>query len=255
MPSTTSSPTLQGKVIALTGGASGIGLATAKILASLGAKVSIADVSAEALESVAKDIKGSGGEVFTKVTDVRKRDMVEAWVRETVETFGALDGAANLAGVIGKNHGKMLLADHDDEEWDFVMDVNLKGVRNCMRAQINAISDGGSIVNAASICGLIGLKGCSAYCASKHAVIGLTRSAAKEVGSRNVRVNCIAPGVTETPMLNQSTNASGSIGIGGAVIERRGQPEEIANAIVFLLSQGASFITGQCYSVDGGWNA
>ncbi|EHK96452.1 putative Uncharacterized oxidoreductase [Glarea lozoyensis 74030] len=128
-----SEQSLAGKVIAVTGGASGIGRATAKILASLGAKVSIADLSADALEVVAKEIRESGGEVFVKATDVRKRDAVETWIKETVDKFGGLDGAANLAGVIGKNHGKMMLADHDDDEWDFIFDVNVKGPHSTLQ--------------------------------------------------------------------------------------------------------------------------
>lgn len=119
---------LKGKVIAITGGASGIGLQTAKRLSALGAKVSIGDLSQDALEAVAKEIKAGGGEVLVKAIDVRKRDTVEAWIKETVSVFGKLDGAANLAGVIGKNHGKMSIADTDDAEWDFVMGVNIKGV-------------------------------------------------------------------------------------------------------------------------------
>ncbi|RDW77113.1 hypothetical protein BP6252_05166 [Coleophoma cylindrospora] len=208
---------LNSKLIILTGGASGIGLATAHLLASLGAQLSIGDLSASALDSAAQSIKAqTGKDVMTMVIDVRKRDTIELWIRETLAWAGRerLDGAANLAGVIGKNHGKMsvgfalslffiigalgdsffgLVQNTEDDEWDFVMDINLKGVMNCMRAELAVMAENGSIVNAASICGLQGLKNAGAYCASKHGVIGLSRAAAKETGEEGIRVNCVAP--------------------------------------------------------------
>jgi NAD(P)-dependent dehydrogenase (short-subunit alcohol dehydrogenase family) len=181
------------KVIVITGAASGMGLETAKLLASKGAKVSLADVQEEALKKVAADIEASGGKVISSVVDVRNRAQVEEWINKTVETFGKLDGAANLAGVIGKAINITTLQDIDDDDWDFVVGVNQKGMLNCLRAQIPHFNDGGSIVNAASVAGVIGFARNASYVASKHAVVGLTRTAAKELGSRQIRCNCFAP--------------------------------------------------------------
>jgi NAD(P)-dependent dehydrogenase (short-subunit alcohol dehydrogenase family) len=181
-----------GKVVAITGAASGIGLATAKLLASRGAKLSLADLQNVALENVAGDIIADGGTVIATVLDVRSNDAVSSWVANTVEHFGRLDLAANLAGVITRHNDQ--LQDLRQDDWDLVIGVNLTGIMQCMRAQLKVMQDGGAIVNAASIAGLMGRKRDSAYSASKHGVIGLTRSAAKEVGiDRRIRVNCVAP--------------------------------------------------------------
>lgn len=185
---------IKGKVIALTGAASGIGYETALLLARQGAYLSVADISADALkEKVAEIEKVSTGKVLSSVVDVRKDDQVNAWISKTVETFGKLDGAVNLAGVIPKVINKERVEDLNNEDWHFVLDVNLHGVMYCMRAQLQNMNPRGSVVNAASICGVIGFPKNAAYTASKHAVIGLSRTAAKEVGDREIRVNCIAP--------------------------------------------------------------
>jgi NAD(P)-dependent dehydrogenase (short-subunit alcohol dehydrogenase family) len=149
---------MDGKVIVITGGASGMGLETAKLLASKGSKVSIADVQEGPLKAVIDEINKAGGQAIGTVVDVRNREQVEAWIKKTVETFGKLDGAANLAGVIGKGINITPIQEVDDDDWDFVMGVNAKGLLNCLRAQVPYFNDGGSIVNAASVAGIIGFK-------------------------------------------------------------------------------------------------
>jgi NAD(P)-dependent dehydrogenase (short-subunit alcohol dehydrogenase family) len=185
---------LSGKVFAITGAAQGIGLATAKLLASRGASLSISDLQDGPLRKNASDIKARYSvDVITSVVDVRDVQAVDTWIQDTVAKLGRLDGAANLAGVIGKNLGKTPVAEQDEADWHFVLDVNLTGLMHCLRAQLRCIEPGGSIVNAASIAGQVGRPMSAAYSASKHGVIGLTRSAAKECGKNGTRVNSIAP--------------------------------------------------------------
>ena len=187
---------IDGKVIALTGGASGIGYATSMLLASQGVHLSIADINEGPLEEAATAIKAGASpaaKIISTVVDVRKDEQVNQWIEKTVKEFGRLDGAVNLAGVIPKCINKERVEDLNNEDWHFVIDVNLHGVMYCMRAQLQNMNNKGSIVNAASICGTIGFPKNAAYTASKHAVIGLSRSATKEVGDREIRINCIAP--------------------------------------------------------------
>ena len=185
---------MQGKVVAITGGASGIGLATAKLLAARGALLSLADVQDKALKDAAKAIKTevSAAQVLTFQVDVRDSDSVVAWIKATVEKFGKLDCAANLAGVFKASQGGTVETENQDN-WDFMLAVNLTGVMHCLRAELPHMTAGASIVNAASILGLQGAIGSAAYSASKHGVVGLTRSTAKDVGKRGIRVNMIAP--------------------------------------------------------------
>lgn len=189
------SSSFKGKVIAITGGASGMGLATARLLASRGATLSLADVRDEPLKEAVKSIKDADNavDILPYVMDVRNAKEVDAWVAQIIQTFGRLDGVANLAGVISNSLGVTGVADIDESDWDFLLAVNLTGVMHCLRAQMKVIADGGSIVNAASISGLTGRPYSAGYAASKHGVIGLTRSAAKEIGGKGVRVNSIAP--------------------------------------------------------------
>ncbi|KAF1988495.1 NAD(P)-binding protein [Aulographum hederae CBS 113979] len=245
----------EGKIIVVTGGASGIGLETSKQLAARGAKVSIADLQEAALQEAAKTIEQDGGTVMTTVVDVRKRSQVDAWIEKTVKTWDSkIHGAVNLAGVIGKGIGLKNINETEDDEWDFVIGVNLNGVFNCMRAELNHIEDKGSIVNASSIAGIIGLPKNSPYVASKHAVVGLTRAAAKEYGSRGIRSNCIAPGPIDTPMVRQSEDIMGhGTGLAQIPLGRKGQVHEAANVIVWLLSDSSSYVSGSVQSIDGGW--
>lgn len=186
---------LASKVILITGAASGIGLSTAHLLASHGVLLSLADIQSQALKDLEADLTRQypSLQILTQTVDVRDRTQVESWISSTLTRFARIDGCANLAGVIGKQSNVVGIEDIDDEEWDFVLGVNVTGLRNCLRAQVPHMKEGGAIVNAASILGLIGASKNLAYCASKHAVVGMTRAAAKELGSKGVRVNCICP--------------------------------------------------------------
>ncbi|KAF2422862.1 3-oxoacyl-reductase [Tothia fuscella] len=262
-----SSPTqFKGKVIAITGGASGIGLATAHLLASRGASLSLADIQETSLEEAKAEILAKHQtDIFTFAVDVRDYAKVESWISSTVSHFGHLDGAANLAGVIPKDIGLGSLVNQDLEDWNFVLAVNLTGVLHCLKAQLKVLNDNGAIVNASSIAGLQGRAKNSSYAASKHGVLGLTRSAAKEVGEKGIRVNAICPGRIETPMARAAVQiASGGAGGEDAkhekettmdvALRRSGRAEEVAMLIAFLLSSESSYITGNSISIDGGWN-
>ncbi|KAM0269245.1 hypothetical protein ACHAQH_009804 [Verticillium albo-atrum] len=189
-------PPFSNKVVAITGAASGMGFEIAKILVNQGAILSLADIQDTLLETAAVKLRELGGlnaTVLTTRVDVTKRTEVDAWIQKTVSELGGVHGAVNFAGVIDNNMGALHLDAQDDATYDFVMDVNLRGIWNCMRAQLQHMQPGAAIVNASSAAGLIGFAGGAAYTASKHGVSGLTRSTAKEFGSKNIRVNAIAP--------------------------------------------------------------
>jgi NAD(P)-dependent dehydrogenase (short-subunit alcohol dehydrogenase family) len=184
---------LQGKVIAITGAASGIGLALSKICASRGAKLALADIQQEALDKNVQEIKSTGVEVVGTKVDVSSNESVDNWINSTVKHFGRLDGAANVAAADRKFVSLSDFADTKNEEWDFLIGVNLTGLMYCLRAELRVMGHGASVVNVSSIAGLIGRQGIGAYSASKAGVVGMTRTAAKDVGGRGIRVNAIAP--------------------------------------------------------------
>ena len=183
------------KVIVITGGGTGIGLATTKLLARQGAKVSICDLLQDSLDVVKSEIQKSGQhDILVTALDVRDRSAVETWIEKTVEYYGKkIDGVVNAAGVAGKNFLINSIDTITDEDFDLVWAVNVKGVLNCLRAEIPAMNDGGSIVNLASLSGLTGNPKTAAYSVSKHGIVGLSRVATKELGSRKIRVNCVCP--------------------------------------------------------------
>lgn len=187
---------LAGKIIALTGAASGIGAATAKLLASRGAILAIADINKQGLDKTAASLKVVGTKCFTATTvDIRDRNQVRKWLRTTTTELGQLDGAANIAGVAGKNQNIHHIWDLSTDEYNFIMDVNSKGLFHCLAEQLGdgVMKDGSSIASVSSFCGLRGTPRSAAYVASKHAAIGLIKSAALEAGPRNIRVNGVAP--------------------------------------------------------------
>ncbi|CAK7200375.1 hypothetical protein SEUCBS139899_003070 [Sporothrix eucalyptigena] len=252
------STNLQGKVVVVTGAGGGMGLETSKMLAARGAKVSMADVTDKAMNEVAEEITGAGGAVLVTVVDVTNRASVDAWIEKTVATFGQpIDGAANLAGILPRNFNtaQETAEDMDDDEWDRVIAINLTGVMYSMRAELKHMRDGGSIVNASSIAGLMGTPMNMSYGASKFGVVGLTKCAAVDVGpTRSIRVNAIAPGTIRTPMYNTVIKARGDKELPVTQqIKRDGRPDEIASLVCWLLCDESSYITGQVHNICGGY--
>lgn len=243
----------ENKVAIITGAASGIGKSTAIAFARRGAKVVVSDIN-KGDDTVAA-IKADGGDAIFIKCDVSKADQVKNLVEQTVEHYGRLDYAFNNAGIEGDPADTAACT---TENWQRVIDINLTGTWLCMKYEIpEMLRQGkGVIVNCASIAGLVGFPNSPAYVASKHGVIGLTKTAALENARKGIRVNAICPGVIKTPMIDRYTQGSAEAEAQfaeSAPIGRLGTPEEIAEAVVWCCSDGASFTTGQALAVDGGW--
>lgn len=246
-----------GKVAFVTGASSGMGLATARAFAQAGAAVTLTDVNADALTTAETELTEAGHEVLAVRCDVADEAQVEAAVARTVDTFGGLDLAYNNAGI---QSPMVDAAEEPAEVFDRVHAINLRGIWASMKHELAHMRtrESGAIVNCSSLGGLVGLPGRAAYHASKHGVIGLTRSAALEYAARSIRINAICPGTIETPMVTGMID-SGDLDRDEAAanqpIGRLGTAEEVAAAVLWLCSPGASFVVGVALPVDGGYTA
>jgi NAD(P)-dependent dehydrogenase (short-subunit alcohol dehydrogenase family) len=246
----------ESKVALVTGAGSGLGLATAKAFAESGASVVLADSNEMAAGSAAKELTAQGHKALAIRCDVADDAQVEAMVQQTVAAFGRLDAAYNNAGI---QNILAETADSSRNDYDRVMAVNLRGVWSCMKFELQQMrrQGSGAIVNCSSLGGLVGGAGRGTYHAAKHGVLGLTKSAALEYASRGIRINAICPGLIQTPMSDQmiaSGQAEALDTLRKAVpMERVGRAEEIADAVLWLCSSAASYVTGQSLAVDGGF--
>jgi len=241
------------KVAIVTGAASGIGKAAALLLAAEGARVVVSDIDDKRGNETVEEIKSKGGEAIFVRADTSSPEDNEALVEQTLSHFGALDIAVNNAG-IGGELGKT--GEYTLEGWQKVIDINLSGVFYGMRYQIPAMKSGGSIVNVASILGQTGTQGSPAYVAAKHGVVGLTKAAALEYASQNIRINSVGPGYINTPLISNSLDqATIDHLISLHPLGRLGESEEVAELILWLASSKSSFATGAYYPVEGGYLA
>lgn len=247
---------LENKVVLVTGASSGIGRASARLFAREGARVVLCARRQVEGEETAHLIRQAGGEALFVQTDVTQANEVERLVQAAVERFGRLDGALNNAGIgsVAEGKNRLFTADFTEEAWRRVLDVNLTGAWLCMKYEIAQMlqQGGGAIVNVASVLGLSGAKTTAPYTASKHALIGLTRTAAIEYATQNIRVNALCPGFVRTAMTDAFSPEREQAALARTPMHRAAAPEEIAPAALWLLSDEASFVTGTTQVVDGG---
>jgi NAD(P)-dependent dehydrogenase (short-subunit alcohol dehydrogenase family) len=250
-------PLFEGKVALVTGAGSGIGRATAQAFAREGARVVVADVNVAGLNETVRLIQEAGGQAYGVQADVSQPAQVQQMVDTALAEFGRLDAAVNNAGIEGE---QAALAEASAENWDRVIGINLRGAWSCMKAEIPAMlrSGGGAIVNMSSVAGLVGFANISPYVASKHGMVGLTRTAALEYAKQGIRVNAVCPGAIDTPMIDRFTRGDASARAAMDAMHpmgRMGRPEEIAEVAIWLCSDRASFVTGHALPVDGGMTA
>jgi len=247
----------ENQVALVTGAAMGMGLATAQAFADAGAAVVLADVDDEALHTETEKLVAAGHQALAIHCDVANEAEVKSMIEQTVATFGRLDAAFNNAGIMVP---AAEMADAKDEDFEHVVAINLRGVWNCMKYELRQMREQGSgcIVNNSSIAGLTASPRRASYGATKHGVLGLTKSAAVEYAAQGIRINAICPGSIETPMVTEMIE-KGWITmddmIGNLPIQRIGKPEEIASAVLWLCSSGAGFVIGHALAVDGGFTA
>ena len=238
------------KVAVVTGGAQGIGAAIVDRLASEGATIAVVDINAEKASEVAAAVKQKGVDAESYKVDVSDTASVKALITEIVKRFGRIDILVNNAGITRDG----LLMTMSEADWDLVISVNLKSIFNFTKAVSRPMikQKAGSIINISSVVGLMGNAGQINYSASKAGVIGVTKSSAKELGSRNIRVNAVAPGYIVTPMTHKLDEKARAALIEAIPTKQLGQPEDVANAVLFLASDLASYVTGEVLRVDGG---
>jgi NAD(P)-dependent dehydrogenase (short-subunit alcohol dehydrogenase family) len=250
---------LEGKSALITGAGGGIGRAAALAFAREGARVAVADIAAEAAAETVALVNAAGGQALSLTGEVTRDAEVKAMVEAVVGTWGRLDCAFNNAGIAGFQvdaAGKKT-AEWSEAAFDRMIAVNLKGVWLCMKHELvqMAAQGGGAIVNTGSIAGLAGLPTSSAYVAAKHGVVGLTKTAAIEYAEANIRVNAVCPGFIRTRMTEDTMRRRGEAILAQTPLRRMGNPEEIAEMVLWLCSDHASYVTGAAYNVDGGWMA